>query len=315
MDKEFEIIQKYFTPLAKNQESLNLQNDAAFFKDRRLVISTDMMIEGTHFNKNDRPEDISRKLLRINLSDIAAMGAKPYGFFLNIALPKSKSSEWLEKFISGIECDMLKYNIKLFGGDLSKSSKVFLSVTILGKTKFNCHNKNFAKNGSQIFVSGNIGDAALGFALNRNRKFSCSETTKEFLISKYKLPEPQINLGKRILKKVDFCTDISDGLLREIFLISNQSNLQANIFLDKIPLSTWAKEVIQKNNKQKILEIILAGGEDYELLFSVSKGNTNSCKKIKNITNIGFFSSGKGIRILDSQGHEFKIKNSGYVHF
>jgi len=90
MDKEFEIIKKYFKPLAKNQESLNLQNDAAFIKDKNLVVSTDMMVEGIHFYKNDKPEEISRKLLRINLSDIAAMGAKPYGFFLNIALPKLK---------------------------------------------------------------------------------------------------------------------------------------------------------------------------------------------------------------------------------
>ena len=315
MDEEFKIIKRYFTPLAKNQESLNLQNDAAFFKDRRLVISTDMMIEGTHFDKNDRPEDISRKLLRINLSDIAAMGAKPYGFFLNLAVPKSKSSEWLKKFISGIKSDMVRYNIKLFGGDLSKSSKVFLSLTILGKTEFNCHNKNFAKNGSKIFVSGNIGDAALGFALSRNNNFVCSKKTKEFLISRFKFPEPQISLGKRLVNKVDFCTDISDGLLREILLISNQSNLRANIFLDKIPLSICAQEITQKNNKKKIWEIILAGGEDYELLFSINKGNANLCKKIKNITNIGFFSAGKGIRILDSQGHEFKIKNFGYNHF
>ncbi|MFL2661084.1 MAG: thiamine-phosphate kinase [Alphaproteobacteria bacterium] len=315
MDKEFEIIKKYFAPLANNQESLNLQNDAAFFKDKKLVISTDMMVEGKHFNKDDRPEEISRKLLRINLSDIAAMGATPYGFFLNIALPKSKSSKWLKRFISGLNADMLRYKIKLFGGDLSESTKVFLSVTILGKTESACHTKNFAKNGSKIFVSGNIGDAPLGFVLTKNNNFLCSQKTKDFLISRFKLPEPKINLGKKILNQADFCTDISDGLLREMLLISNQSNLQANIFLDKIPLSLSAKEILNKNNKQKVWEVILSGGEDYELLFSFTSNDFRSYKKGENITNIGFFSAGKGIRILDSQGNEFKVKNFGFNHF
>ena len=135
MDKEQQIIRKYFYPLANNEESLELKNDAAFLKKNKLVISSDMMIEDQHFTKDNDPEILARKLLRINISDLAAMGATPYGFFLNIALPKKDAMNWIGRFSKGLCSDMQNFEIKLFGGDLSQSSKIFLSMTVLGKIK------------------------------------------------------------------------------------------------------------------------------------------------------------------------------------
>ena len=133
MDKEQQIIKKYFYPLANNKESLDLKNDAAFLKKNKLVISSDMMIEDQHFTKDNDPEILAKKLLRINISDLAAMGAIPYGFFLNIALPKKDAMNWIDRFSKGLCSDMQNFEIKLFGGDLSQSSKIFLSMTVLGK--------------------------------------------------------------------------------------------------------------------------------------------------------------------------------------
>ena len=317
MNNEKKIIEKYLLPLAQNKESLFLKNDAAYLKKKNLVISTDMMIEDKHFNKSTDPNLLAKKLVRINLSDIAAMGAVPEGFFLNIALPKSKAQLWLKNFTAGLKSDMKKFKLKLYGGDLSSSDKIFLSLTILGKTNSYCHNKNYTKSNSGIFVTGCIGDAGLGYELMSNDViFNCSIKSKKKLIQKLLLPEPRLSAGKKLLNYAEFCTDISDGLLEELSFIAYQSNKQANIFLDKIPLSFASKELLMKNKRKvsDIWEIILSGGEDYELLFCLSNKQKLD-KKFKGVSKIGYFSRGKGVRIFDSEGKEFKTKKFGFSHF
>ena len=317
MNNEQSLIEKYFLPLAQNKESLFLKNDAAYFKKQNLVISTDMMIEDQHFRKSVDPNLLAKKLIRINLSDIAAMGAVPDGIFLNIALPKSNAEDWLKAFTLGLKSDMKKFNLKLYGGDMSSSDKIFLSLTVLGKTDNFCHKNNYTKSNSDIFVTGCIGDAGLGYELMTNDSiFDCSKKSKERLIQKLLLPEPRLSIGKQLLNNVELCTDISDGLLGELAFIASQSNKQANIFLDKIPLSFASKELLMKNKKQidDIWEIILSGGEDYELLFCLSKKQKID-KNLKEISKIGYFSSGRGVRVFDSDGKEFKINKYGFSHF
>ena len=317
MNNEKNLIEKYLLPLAQNKESLFLKNDAAYFKKQNLVISTDMMIEDKHFKKSIDPNLLAKKLVRINLSDIAAMGAVPEGIFLNIALPKSNVQDWLKAFTSGLKSDMKKFNLKLYGGDMSSSEKIFLSLTVLGKTDTYCHKKNYTKSNSDIFVTGCIGDAGLGYELMTNDTiFNCSEKSKNRLIKKLLLPEPRLSVGKQLLNNVELCTDISDGLLEELSFIASQSNKQANIFLDKIPLSFASKELFMKNKKHtnEIWEIILSGGEDYELLFCLSKKQKID-KNLKQISKIGYFSSGKGVKIFDCDGKEFKTNKYGFSHF
>ena len=176
MNNEKNLIEKYLLPHAQNKESLFLKNDAAYFKKQNLVISTDMMIEDKHFKKSIDPNLLAKKLVRINLSDIAAMGAVPDGIFLNIALPKSNVQDWLKAFTSGLKSDMKKFNLKLYGGDMSSSDKIFLSLTVLGRTGNYCHKKNYTKSNSDIFVTGCIGDAGLGYELMTNDSiFNCSK--------------------------------------------------------------------------------------------------------------------------------------------
>ena len=317
MNNEKNLIEKYFLPLAQNKESLFLKNDAAYFKKQNRVISTDMMIEDKHFKKSIDPKLLAKKLIRINLSDIAAMGAVPDGIFLNIALPKSNVQDWLKAFASGLKSDMKKFNLKLYGGDMSSSDKIFLSLTVLGKTDNYCHKKNYTKSNSDIFVTGCIGDAGLGYELMTNGSiFNCSKKSKKRLIQKLLLPEPRLSVGKQLLNNVELCTDISDGLLGELSFIASQSNKQANIFLDKIPLSFASKELFMKNKKKinDIWEIILSGGEDYELLFCLSKKQKIK-KNLKEISKIGYFSSGKGVKVFDCHGKEFKPNKYGFSHF
>lgn len=311
---EKEIIRKFFAPLANNKESYGLKNDAALI-NQNIVVSTDMMVEDYHFKKNDDPEKLAQKLIRINLSDLAAMGSKPYGYVLNIAIPHSELA-WIKRFSDGLKKDSKKFKLKLFGGDLSKSKKIFLSLTIFGKKKGKVHSENKAEVASDIFVTGNIGDAAIGYNLLYNhKKINCSKSLKSYFTKKFLLPEPRIKFGQDLLGKVDFCTDVSDGLYEELLCVSENSNLQAVIFLDSIPFSIEAKEILKKNNKTKMLNIMLGGGEDYELLFSSSKRFNNSLKINKDYIKIGYFDKGNGVKFVDSNHENIPINIKSFSHF
>ena len=318
VNQEQKILKSFFHPLARNKEALELKNDAAYlFKRKKMVVSSDMMIEGKHFDKNYDPKVLARKLLRVNLSDIAAMGAMPYGYILNIAIPKKNHNVWLKRFTSGLRLDGNKFGLKLFGGDLSESSQIFLSATIFGFVKKKIHKEIFVSEGSEIYVGGNIGDAALGFELLKDRKEK-KINSKNFFLKKLYLPDPQITLGISILGIAEFCTDISDGLISELELISENSNLKANIFLKDIPLSkNTKKEIIETNDKKKKWEVILTGGEDYKLLFSVKQNKLNLLKKkkLQNIKKIGYFSQGIGVDIYDLDKKKINFKKKGFCHF
>ena len=315
MNEEQKLIKDFFQPLANNKEALRLQNDAAFlFKKKSMVISSDMMIEEIHFDKDYDPQILARKLLRINLSDLAAMGASPYGYILNIAIPKKNRNSWLKKFTYGLKLDGDYFKIKLFGGDISVSSKIFLSATVLGFVGKKFHKNSKAIDGSEIYVGGNIGDAAIGLN-NLQKKITCTES--KFFIEKLFLPEPQISLGKSLNGLADFCTDISDGLIGELDLIANNSGLKANIFVSEIPLSCQTRKLLEKTEfKKKIWELILTGGEDYKLLFSVKPNKKKYFKNnIKRLKKIGFFSKGKGVEIYDKNKQKIKLKKKGFCHF
>ena len=322
MNNEQKIIKKFFLPLAKNKESLELKNDAAFFQKNKLVVSSDMMIEDRHFDKSYDPLILSKKLLRINLSDLAAMGATPYGFLLNISIPPKNYNNWFERFCLGLEQDMKKFDVKLFGGDLSSSSKTFLSITIFGHVKKNVHKKINIIDGSEIYISDTIGNAGVGLKIRNNDKMFnfLNKSQKDYFLNCLYYPDPKIKLGNSLLGIADFCTDISDGLLNEMNYISQFSDCETNIFLEDIPISDNMKDIaVLFKNKKKFWEFILNNGEDYQLLFSVNKNKKHLLKKkrINNITKIGFFKKGnaKGMRIFDENKNISKISSIGFSHF
>ena len=149
MNRERKLIEHFFVPLSSKRESLQLKNDAACITKNKksLIISSDMMVQDIHFDVNDCSFLLAKKLLRVNLSDMAAMGSDPYGYMLNIAIPSKLTDNWLKKFCNGLKEDQKLYNIKLFGGDFSSSEKIFLSITIFGKKNSKIHildnNSNF----------------------------------------------------------------------------------------------------------------------------------------------------------------------------
>lgn len=322
MTTEKNLIKKYFLPLSKNPESQNLSNDAAIIrKSSDLVVTSDMMIEDVHFDSRINPKYLAKKILRVNLSDLASMGSSPYGYLLNIGMPNNLKEKWINDFCLGLSQDQKKYDLKLFGGDLSSSSKIFLSVTMLGKIK-----KKFLKSKSttksDIFVTGNVGDSALGFILNQKQNnIKLDEQIVNYFVKKHLLPSPRLDIGRRLIGFSNACRDISDGLIKDLKDICDNSNLKATIFLNQIPLSQNAKKIKQNIEKNlNFWELVLCFGEDYELVFSMDKKKQNTFfEQNKNlrtkITKIGFFSDGTGVEIIDNEKNLISFQKIGFSHF
>ncbi len=258
---------------------MGLSDDCAFFDG--YCITKDILVAGVHFFENDAPYNLARKALRVNLSDLASSGAKPFGFMLGLALPKNTTQKWFEGFTSGLKADIAEFKFQMLGGDtVFHDGALTISVTAIGKTPKPI-TRSGAKLGDNIFVSGAIGGGYLG--LKRKAQF----------IEKYELPEPRIKLGLKLRKIANSCIDISDGLLADLNHICEESKVSAEIFSNQIPLADPNYDLIEQ----------ISGGDDYELLFTSPKETVKNCYKIGKIL------TGSGI-LLDGK----KIKPKGYEH-
>ena len=309
---EFDYIDKYFRPLT-NKFALNLKNDAAIFNQKSsfdLIISTDSLVEGIHFFGNEDPADIAKKSLRVNLSDMAAMGAKPLFYNLALSVPKVKASQFLPKFVKGLQDDQKMFDIKLIGGDLTSSLKhINITITIFGKSsKGKSIPRNGAKIGDCLYVSGILGLSKIGLD-NYNSNFKELQEAKK----KYLLPQPRVDLGVSLKNIANSMIDISDGLVQDATHLAKNSELTIELNLSKIPLPN-----INKIDKKLILDSALYGGDDYELLFSCDPFYENSLVKLSSkmnlkLTKIGIFKKFNK-EFLKFKNNNSKPKNS-YLHF
>ena len=309
---EFYYIEKYFQPLTSN-EAGNLKNDAAIIKQKSnydLVISTDTLVEGIHFFGHENPKDIAKKSLRVNLSDIAAMGAKPIFYNLSISIPKNKAGDFIPKFAKGLCEDQEFYGLKLIGGDLTSSLKhISITITIFGET-FNKKSipRDGAKIGDILYVSGVLGLSKIGLD-------NFTSKSKSFLLAKnkYLFPEPRVDLGLSLNKIANCMIDISDGLIQDSSHLAKNSNLSLVIDIEKIPLPSLNLK------KDILLESALYGGDDYELLFSCEPIYEKTIKKISlennvTLTSIGFFEN-LNKDYIKLKNHKYNLKNKSYMHF
>ena len=309
---EFDYIDKYFRPLT-NKFALNLKNDAAIFNQKSsfdLIISTDSLVEGIHFFGNEDPADIAKKSLRVNLSDMAAMGAKPLFYNLALSVPKFKASQFLPKFVKGLQDDQEMFDIKLIGGDLTSSLEhIHITITIFGRSsKGKSIPRDGAKIGDCLYVSGILGLSKIGLD-NYNSNFKELQEAKR----KYLLPQPRVDLGISLKNIANSMIDISDGLVQDATHLAKNSELTVELNLSKIPLPN-----INKIDKKLILDSALYGGDDYELLFSCDPFYKNSLVKLSSkmnlkLTKIGIFKKFNK-KFLEFKNNNSEPKNS-YLHF
>jgi thiamine-monophosphate kinase len=309
---EFSRIERFFAPLA-GVEGLGLKDDAAVLRPppgRELVLTVDQMIEGVHFLEQDAPDFIARKLLRRNLSDLAAMGAEPLGYLLTTSLPNSVSDEWLQLFAKGLYADQQEFGFKLFGGDSSSSlNAISLTATLIGHVAPGAAlRREGARPGDEIWVTGSIGDAALGLRARRG----LLQDVSKFLTQRSMLPTPR--LGLSLANIASAAIDISDGLVQDLGHICSASGVDAVISSNLVPASP---EVAAFGNA--MLEARLTEGDDYELLLAVppekSAALIAACATLR-ITKIGRFKTGTGnVEVQDVAGKIMHFDKPGWSHF
>lgn len=324
MRGEFEQIRKLWAPLAAGSPgAYDLRNDAALVTpppDQDLVVTLDTLIEGVHFLPEDPPDLLARKALRVNLSDLAAMGAKAVGYLLSSAWSARIDDAWMETFASGLARDQEEFSIHLLGGDTVRTpGPLTLTITAFGSVaRGRALTRSQARPGDLLYVSGYIGDGALGLLSRRGDLRYLSLEEQEYLERAYRLPQPRLALGTSLVGLASACLDVSDGLLADVAHLAVESGLQATIETAEVPLSPAATSAIAA--APELFEIVLTGGDDYELVFALPPQGEAKVQELAGrlqlpLTRIGHFSEGQGLRLLDRSGQPLELAGRGWVHF
>lgn len=290
-----------------------------------LLVTTDSLVEDIHFRRHYPPEALGWKALSVNISDIAAMGGVPRYYLLSLSIPGRLKLEYIDLFCRGMADAAKRYGLSLIGGDTTSSpDKIYISITVLGHASKNVLLRNGAKPGDAVFVTGTLGDSAIGLRILeeagsrvRGRESDDRGDRSEKLIERHLRPNPRVKEGVMLAKSgmVTSMIDISDGLLADLGHICEESMVGASIRVDRIPLSTAFKAVSEKYDG---LGLALSGGEDYELLFTVGSDAVgmflNYAKGIK-CTRIGDVVKGKGVEVLGRNGTRYPTEIRGFEHF
>jgi thiamine-monophosphate kinase len=318
MEGEFAFIARRLRPLATAPGALGLVDDAALLDPRpgmQLVLTKDAMVAGVHFLEGDPPGQIAQKLLRVNLSDLAAMGAAPIGYLLALARPRDVEDDWLAAFCAGLAADNATFDISVLGGDtVSTPGPLTLSLTAIGEVpKGLALLRSGARSGDDIWVSGTLGDAALGLAVLQGT-LDVAEPARAYLVERYRLPRPRLALGQALRSLAHAAIDISDGLLADLGHIGETSDLGAEIRADRLPLSAAATGLPGAQ------DAALAGGDDYELLFTAPPSQRDAIEGLAEklalpLTRIGAMQATPGIRVRDATGAEIRPSRTGWQHF
>jgi thiamine-monophosphate kinase len=320
---EDKLIARYFAPIAIHPGALGLSDDAAFIKPPAgcdLVLKTDGIIGGVHFFADDAPQNVAGKALRVNLSDLAAKGARPLGFLLSLALPADIGERWLSNFAEGLRSDAVLYSCPLFGGDTDRTpGPITVSIAMFGSVpEGTMVRRAGAKPGDRVFVSGTIGDAALGIAVRKGQDWKLPEPQRQHLLGRYLLPQPRNALADAVRTHASAAMDVSDGLAGDFAKLCRVSKVSASIAAARVPLSDAAKAVIAAD--PAMLETVLTGGDDYEIVCTVPPGKADSFRSAAaavkvQVTDIGEVEAGEGARFLGPDGQALAFQRAAFSHF
>ena len=321
---EFALIDTYLKPLAASAPgAFSLKDDAAVLPDLAAghvhVVTKDALATGVHMRSEDSPANMARKTLRVNLSDLAAMGAKPVGFFMALCLGADTDEAFLEAFVSGLAEDIAEFSFPLMGGDIIKTAAPFtVTITAVGAAPADSVlRRTGAQPGDSLWVSGTIGDGALGLMAAKGDLPDLSADSQTALIRRYQVPQPRLALGQALQGLATACIDISDGLVADVTHLCEASNLGCRIEVRDLPLSSAARHAVVEN--PDLIQTILNGGDDYELAWSVSPELENTLPSVASagdiaITQVGRFTVDEGVNVADETGSILPIALQGYRH-
>ena len=325
---EFGRIARYFSPLAADfPGALGLTDDAAVIAvpaGCELVLTTDAIVAGVHFFPDDPPRDIARKALRVNLSDLAAKGARPLAYTLTLALGRNIDDGWVEAFASGLRDDQQEFGIVLAGGDsLSTAGPIWASVTAFGLAATGrMVRRGGAQPGDAVLVTGTIGDAALGLAAAQGRLAACDED-RAALIDRYRLPRPRTALAGAIAEYAHAAIDVSDGLAADFGHLCRASKVLGRIEAPRIPLSAAARRALAADPGR--LSDIIGGGDDYEVLLTAPTATIPALMAAAAQADIGLTEIGKITALpngreapetlfVDGDGRDLMVERAGWTH-
>ena len=312
------VINKYFSKLNFNRaETFSFKNDAAFLKHKsnhKIIATNDSICENIDFFKNDDTKSIAQKIITINLSDLSAMGAKPYAYMLSLCLNNSTDLNWLNVFSNHLYKLQKKYDFFLLGGDLSKSSSLAISSTFYGYARTDyIIPQNKLKINDDIWITGNLGESHVGYNIKKHKKNYLNKQINNYFINKYFFPKPCM-LGYHIAKYCSSAIDISDGFFGDLNkMLDNKFGAIINI--QSIPMSYNLKRIL--NNNLINLDRVLNWGDDYELIFTFNNKFENKIRRISNRKKVKITKIGRVINKLGIYSDSLKLINSYkyYDHF
>lgn len=331
---EFGLIARYFAPLAAGEAgAFGLSDDAAVLAcaaGESVVVTCDTLVAGVHFLPDDPADGVGVKALAVNLSDLAAMGARPFGYLLSAGLPlewpRQRLHAWLDGFTCGLRRQQQRWGVCLVGGDtVGVPGPMCLTITALGHAlPGSVLRRAAACPGDDVYVSGSIGDAALGLRVLRGELPWLAAGHRRWLIGRYREPQPRVGLGPRLIGLAHAAIDISDGLIADLGHVCVASGVAASIAAAEVPLSDAARAAIAR--EPGLLATVLSGGDDYELMFTAPPARAGALASQAReaglpITRIGRIrppdpgEAGRTVRVDDAHGRPLSIANAGFRHF
>ncbi len=314
---EFDLIARYFAPLA-GPGAFGLGDDAAVLEaaaGRQYVFTADAIISGVHFLASDPAGDVAAKLLAVNLSDLAAMGADGVGYLLTTAWPRDLDEAWIAAFAAGLGQAQAEFGVALLGGDtVATDGPISLSLTAVGDLpQGGALRRNGARPGDAIYVSGRIGDAGVGLQILRDDVSGGSEEDRRTAVERYRRPRPRLALGQALRGLAGACIDVSDGLVADLGHLAAQSSVRMVVELPNVPVTPLAGIIGGPGGA-------IVAGDDYELLFTAAAANEGRILAAGRdcglaVSRIGLVDDGQGVEVIDEGGRTVALPRPGYRHF
>ena len=321
---EFDLIERFFRPLSRAAPgAFALRNDGALLTPpagASLVVTKDLMVAGVHYPEGEEPSTVARRLLRVNLSDLAAMGATATAYALGLALPEDIADVWVEAFAAGLARDQEAFGVALIGGDtVATKGPAVLSLTAFGTVAGDaCLTRAGAGEGDDIYVSGTVGDATLGLRAVRGELANLTPEDHAALAERFRLPVPRLALGAALVGLATCAIDVSDGLVADLGHLCEESGVAARINADAVPLSAAVRRAV--DGGEAAIADLVTGGDDYELLFCAPPAERGAIEAIGRrlelaVSRIGTIEHGQGVTVVDADGQPLALGRAGYTHF
>ena len=328
IDSEDELVRTFLAPLAAGfPGALGLKDDCAAFAPTpgsELVLKTDPVVAGVHFFADDDPADIAWKALAVNVSDLAAKGAAPRIYLMSLSLPEAPEREWMARFAEGLGAAQRAFGIHLAGGDTDRTpGHLSMAITVIGEVPAGrMVRRAAAQAGDVLYVSGTLGDSALGLALKLDgglaARLGLSADEAAYAIGRYLRPQPRVALAEALRLHARAAMDLSDGLMKDLGRMCRASAVGAIVRTADLPLSPVMRRALIAEPAR--IRDAVAAGDDYEILAAVAPSTCAGFEAAAQqagvaVTRIGEVTSGPDVRVLDAEGVPLAPGRSGWDHF